>query len=232
MPALTGSEAWSRRILNTQLASWAQLRRDTILYVKQSYSSGIVCEFPDGYVDPYPEAFARLEAFALKGQSVAALFAGAQADTVRLYFENLAQVSALLRTMAESEKAGMPFSAAQLAFLNDAVRVQMGGICGSPPTYEGWYTRLLLGKNGEMDPAIADVHTDPGDGSPMVLHVASGLPRMMVVTRESCMGPRAYVGLAFAYHEVVKGLPRLSDREWAPLAPTAEDVAFMKPILP
>ena len=43
-----------RRVLNTQLASWAELRHDTILYAKQSYTGGVACEFPDAYVDPYP----------------------------------------------------------------------------------------------------------------------------------------------------------------------------------
>jgi hypothetical protein len=38
-----------------------------------------------------------------------------------------------------------------------------------------------------MDPTIADVHTDPGGVRPAkVLHVATGLPRMMVVTANSC----------------------------------------------
>ncbi len=232
-PAVTGTEAWSRRLLNTQLASWAELRHDTILYVKQSYSVGVSCEFPDGYVDPYPEAFARLEAFAMKGHAITALFDDQLADSARLYFENLAQISALLRSMAEQQKTGVPFGADQLAFLNDAVRMQLGQVCGAPPTYEGWYTRLLFGSSEDMDPTIADVHTDAGDNRPpRALHVATGLPRLMVVTRESCSGPRAYVGLAFAYHEIVKDLPRLSDEDWAPLAPMAEDVTFMKPILP
>ena len=61
---------WGRRMLNTQLASWAQLRHDTILYVKQSYTSGVACEFPDAYVDPYPAFYARLQAFAQAGQAV------------------------------------------------------------------------------------------------------------------------------------------------------------------
>jgi hypothetical protein len=46
------------------------------------------------------------------------------------------------------------------------------------------------------------------------------------------LGPRAYVGLPFAYHEIIKTLPRLGDQEWAPMAAKAPDVAFMKPILP
>src|SRR5262249_14153098 len=44
------TEAWGRRLLNAQLASWAEERHDTILYAKQSYSSGVVCQFPDAYV--------------------------------------------------------------------------------------------------------------------------------------------------------------------------------------
>ncbi len=37
LPAVVGTEAWDRRILNTQLASWAQLRHNTVLYAKQSF---------------------------------------------------------------------------------------------------------------------------------------------------------------------------------------------------
>ncbi len=59
------TEAWKRRILNTQLVSWTQLRHDTLLYAKQSFTPPILCEFPDGYVDPYPELWQRLSDIAL-----------------------------------------------------------------------------------------------------------------------------------------------------------------------
>ncbi|MET0286830.1 MAG: DUF3160 domain-containing protein, partial [Polyangiales bacterium] len=55
LASVASTDAWQRRMLNTQLASWAELRHDTILYVKQSYTTGAECEFPDGHVDPYPE---------------------------------------------------------------------------------------------------------------------------------------------------------------------------------
>ena len=38
LPGVARTEAWGRRLLNTQLASWAQLRHDTILYAKQVYA--------------------------------------------------------------------------------------------------------------------------------------------------------------------------------------------------
>jgi hypothetical protein len=38
----------------------------------------------------------------------------------------------------------------------------------------------------------------------------------MVITAETCAGPRAYAGIAFSYHEVVtEQLQRLTDSDWA-----------------
>ncbi|MEN8716091.1 MAG: DUF3160 domain-containing protein, partial [Verrucomicrobiales bacterium] len=66
--------AWKRRILNTQLASWTQLRHDTLLYAKQSFTPPVLCEFPDGYVDPYPELWQRLSDIALAYQDFVETF--------------------------------------------------------------------------------------------------------------------------------------------------------------
>ena len=237
LPSVARSEAWSRRVLNTQLGSWAQLRHDTILYAKQSYTSGNSCEFPDAYVDPYPEAFARLTMFAQKGKGLVALLGRSQSSALgqRLiaYFNELESVSSILRDMAEQQQKGVPFNEAQMAFVNDAVKSRSIG-CGGPFSYTGWYARLMFGKDdSEMDPTIADVHTDPGGTRPAkVLHVATGLPRLMVVTANTCNGPRAYAGLSFAYHEVIsEGLVRLNDQEWAPLARTASFAPWLEPVL-
>jgi len=53
-PQVVENPAWKDRILNTQLASWTQLRHDTILYAKPSFTINTCCEYPEGYVDPYP----------------------------------------------------------------------------------------------------------------------------------------------------------------------------------
>ena len=39
-PEAMRTRAWAMKTLNTQLASWTQLRHDTILYAKQSYTAG------------------------------------------------------------------------------------------------------------------------------------------------------------------------------------------------
>jgi hypothetical protein len=224
LPALAQTEAWGRRLLNTQLASWAQLRRDTILYAKQSYTSGVACEFPDAYVDPYPAFFAKIEAFAAAGRTVAASLPVRSGSTLatraRTYFEKLGQVAGILREMAEQQRTGLPHKPEHIAFVNQAVDLNLG--CGGPAGIRGWYADLFFepGDAATFDPTIADVHTQPTDqgGSEVgrVLHVGTGYARQMVLTVETCMGPRAYAGVVSSYHELTtEKYERLNDADWA-----------------
>jgi hypothetical protein len=211
---VAGTEAWGRRILNTQLASWAELRHDTILYAKQSYTAGPVCEFPDALVEPNPEFFARVRAFATKGQAVTSSF-GLTAE--RDYFVHLGNVAGVLKEMAEFQAQGKAFTPTHMAFINETVAVQT--ICGGASA-TGWYPQLFFGVNSTtFDPTIADVHTQPKDegGGDVgrVLHVGTGYARLMVVTANTCTGPRAYAGLASSYfEEITEKYQRLSDPEW------------------
>ena len=211
---VAGTEAWGRRILNTQLASWAELRHDTILYAKQSYTAGPVCEFPDALVEPNPEFFGRVRAFATKGQSVTtALGRTAERD----YFVHLGNVAAVLKEMAEFQAEGKPFTSTHMAFINETVTVQT--VCGGASA-QGWYPQLFYGVNSTtFDPTIADVHTQPKDegGADVgrVLHVGTGYARLMVVTANTCNGPRAYAGLVSSYfEETTEQYRRLTDPEW------------------
>ncbi|MGM0682080.1 MAG: DUF3160 domain-containing protein [Thermodesulfobacteriota bacterium] len=57
-PTFMQTMAWQDKTLNTTLASWTELRHDTLLYVKQSYTMaemGGIMETPVvGYVEPLP----------------------------------------------------------------------------------------------------------------------------------------------------------------------------------
>jgi hypothetical protein len=242
LPTITATEAWSRRILNTQMASWAELRHDTILYSKQSYTGAPACEYPDAYVDPYPAFWNKLAELARRGRDLIPALAvdplrGPLGDNIRAYFGKLDEVARMLADMAERQRTGMPHTDAQLAFINQAVsNVPAGCTQGAG----GWYPDLFFVKDEslELDPTIADVHTQPADegGNPVgkVLHVGTGKPRLMVVTVDGCAGPRAYTGLASAYYETVtKDFKRLDDKEWTSMLNAAEpaDVPWMKDLV-
>jgi hypothetical protein len=241
MPELAGSEAWGRRLLNAQLGSWAELRRDNVLAVKQSYSTGISCEYPDAYVDPYPQFFARLVAFAERGQALAATFGNAPlASRVAGYFQKLRTTAFTLQEMAEFQRAGTAFNARQMAFINTAVKTERG--CGGPAFLTGWYSELFFDLERALDfePTVADVHTqftdEAGNEVGRILHVATGMPRLMVVSVDTCSGPRAYAGVSFAYHQFTQDdWQRMSDEEWkAKLVErgyTAPDPAWLDPAI-
>jgi hypothetical protein len=239
LPTVAATEAWARRLLNTQLASWAELRHNTILYTKQSYSMGAMCEYPDAYVDPYPAVYRAIGAFAERGRQMADRLAGrSNPRDIALYFEHLGQVTAKLEAMAESERKKQPFTAEQMAFIQDTISVHRG--CGGPASYSGWYPQLFFSPEAasEFDPIIADVHTqntdEAGNRIGRVLHVATGSPRLFVTTVDTCHGPRAYVGLVSSYFEkTTDGFHRLNDKEWAgefapPPASSPADVPWVK----
>lgn len=243
LPSVARSEAWGRRLLNTQLGSWAQLRHDTILYAKQSYTGGTGCDFPDAYVEPYPELFRRISKFADRGQelvdSLELESSSYLAERITEYFGHLSRISTTLAEMAEAQRTGMPHSEEHLTFIKQAIHIEGGG--SGDPWQTGWYKDLFFDPGGglERDPTIADVHTDVGGDLPVprdpsVLHVGTGDPRMMVMTVDTCQGPRAYAGAVFAYHEhLAKGFTRLTDEEWKDKLsqdPPAE-VPWLAPVL-
>jgi hypothetical protein len=67
MPSTLRSEAWQDKLLHTQLAAWAQIRHDSILYAKQSFTSKDACSYPAGYVEPYPAFYAAIADYARQG---------------------------------------------------------------------------------------------------------------------------------------------------------------------
>lgn len=245
LPELFTTEAWGRRMLNTQLGSWSELRHDTLLYAKQSYSGIPVCEYPDAYVDPYPAFYRALVSYADTGARLIDLLGTptpAWAQGVTAYFDRLKQAASSLEDMAKRELRGEPFSAEQLQYLNDAVRIErVSQGCASVDVPDGWYAELFFSpdKSLEFDPTIADVHTQPADefGNIVgkVLHVGTGYPRFMVTTVDTCTGPRAYTGVVYAYHEkLTDNFERLTDSAWSQQLQSGDlpaDVPWMSDLL-
>jgi len=244
LPAIARTEAWGRRLLNTQLASWAELRHNTVLYTKQSYTGMPMCEYPDGYVDPYPGLYGRLQKLGTMAADrlaqVLPTTSGTDSPAVS-YFRTLADVASRLESLANEELAGATRTQADLDFLNDAVVVKKKSVgCSSIDAPGGWYAKLFyLGDDAlDSNPTIVDVHTQPTDAGGnvvgRVLHVATGNPRLMVLSVDSCQGPRAYAGVVSAYFEqITDNFKRMTDQEWSAQinAATPDDVPWMQELI-
>ena len=220
-PLFMNTTAWHQEKLNTQLSSWAQLRHDNLLYAKQSYTGGTSCSYPHTYVEPYPELYRRIGAFADKAK---AFFTDTAYLYIRLpsYLSNLKAVMDSLALLSEKELSGTPFSDADTAFLKRMLFEQ--GMSGAPP-FSGWYSWLFYDINDAnlADYIVADVHTQPTDefGALVgrVLHVGLGKVNLGVFLAESPsagFAPMAYVGPVFSYYEKITGnFERLTDEKWA-----------------
>ncbi len=220
-PFAMRTPAWRDKTAQTQLASWAQLRHDTLLYAKQSYTGTPGCEHPAGYVEPYPAFYQRLELLAdVAGQALAnAPLKNTGVKTqIAQFFSNWKTHMAKLRQMAEMELAGQDLGAEDQKFLKGVIMSSIVG-CGQVE-FGGWYQSLYFepANLAKWKPTIADVHTNPNQGDlpgPDVLHVATGNVALMVLTVDTCQGAEAFVGPVFRYHEVdVKKIERLSDQQW------------------
>lgn len=160
-PEAMRTHAWAMRTLNTQLASWAQYRHDTILYAKQSYTSIPLCFYPAGFVEPRPEFWQHLGSMIAR---TADLVAGIP------YPEAIAPISAVtpihlseiqsnqvahlrrfalrvetLARMAAKELAQAPFSADDELFIRNLMQ-NVGWDpfgSGATPRYSGWYPTLF-----------------------------------------------------------------------------------------
>jgi hypothetical protein len=223
-PPIVATQAWTRRILQMQLASWAELRHDNLLYAKQSYTGIPACEFPDAYVEPIPALWHALADLGNRGATLMAELGLPSPSTSgpAAYFTKLANTATMLEAMALQQEQGLPFTAEQMAFINQAVEYKTESMgCTTIKRPAGWYPTLFYSPDlaDKQDTLVADVHTQPADEAGnmvgKVLHVGTGFPRLMVVTFSTCSGPRAYAGVVSAYHETVTtNFDRLTDERW------------------
>ena len=160
-PQCMRTHAWAMKSLNTQMASWTQLRHDTILYAKPTSTPVISCSYPSGFVEPVPTFWKKmnllaatmvsiLEPITMTNQTLRpdtygqgqlfAVNAGQTKTNQLLFLKRFAQTMKTLETMATKELAQESFSTNELEFLKNVVEKYKDyfGVI----TLSGWYPRL------------------------------------------------------------------------------------------
>ncbi len=218
LPKFMQTAAWWQEKMNTQLASWAQLRHDNLLYAKQSYSAGVTCSFPYSYVEPIPAFYSTVSTLAREAtERFSKINLGWADEIVPAYFKRVGDIADMLEQIASKELSGTALSKEEEDFLSTMLFINPG--CGDPE-YNGWYSNLYFEGLKKEDRVIADIHTAPTDaeGNPVgwVMHVGTGPINMGVWTVNMPDGQTtAFVGPTMSYYEHVSvGFKRLTDEEW------------------
>jgi hypothetical protein len=224
-PEAMRTRAWAMKTLNTQLASWTQLRHDTILYTKQSYTGGIICYYPAGFVEPRPEFWERFEKMAMLAANLIektpfpVSFRNIQQKQTQ-FFKTFAQQLTILKGIAVKELAQQELTEQETQFLRRIVEITEQG--SGDATYSGWYPSLFYKQpkdSAEWDAIVADVHTDvPAEivGDPgSVLHQGVGNVDLLMIAVDNGQDKMVYAGPVLSHYEFeMPGVSRKSDSEW------------------
>ncbi len=208
-PNFMRAEAWQRHQLHSTLASWTELRHDTILYAKQSYTPGRGGTLaPPAYVEPVAQFWSRLLALARMTSRGLDDLGVLSAEARQRLHETEDSITQLL-AITGRQLANEPLSASDTAFIAGLVLRLDGIVAGVHDT-------------GVKTTLVADVHTEAGDG--LVLEEAVGKVDLIVV---ACPAPDGSIFLAvgpvLSYYEFKQPMSdRLTDEAWRNLLDSPE----------
>jgi hypothetical protein len=214
-PQVMRTKLWAQHDMNTQFGSWTQLRHDTILYVKQSYSVSTCCDYPHGFVDPRVEFWEVLIQMGEKMKEISKLTQVGESWSNR-WIETITK----LKSLAQKQLQQTPYSKDESLWIKNTIAKWYEGGSGGGWRRDGWYCKLFfdgIKASEKYDALIADVHTAPPsegfDGT--VLSEAVGNVNMLVAALDNGNDTRIYAGPVFTHYELIpNGMKRYSDSEW------------------
>jgi hypothetical protein len=205
-PAFMQTTAWQDKGLNTALASWAELRHDTILYAKQSYTP-VATGMPLppkpllGYIEPVPEFYARmLDLTKMTAEGLSRLGVLNSDENSRLL--RLEAVLDKSLDIAVSELEGKELSDDDYNFIRDFGKNLESIVVG-------------VEAEGKETTIVADVHTDANTPAE-VLEEGVGYVDLVLVAYKVPDG-RIIIGAGptLSYYEFKQPIDnRLTDEAW------------------
>lgn len=221
-PSFMQTVAWQDKELNTALASWSELRHDTILYAKQSYTMAergggeeeikIV-----GYVEPVPLFYARLlDLTNMTKKGLTNLLSQDEWNKIGVgdAMDQFGTILSRLVDISKTELENRELTDDDYNFIK-----YFGGSLKS-------ISSRLLANEGNIDPdifkptLIADVHTD--GNTKKVLEEGTGYIKPIIVAYKL---PKNHilvgVGPVFSYYEFKQPMnDRLTDEKWRSMLQT------------
>lgn len=208
-PSFMRTEGWLDRTLWAALASWAQLRHDTILYAKQPYMPLATAapmpreQPPPGYVEPRPDFYARLLALArMTREGLGEM--GVLDEEADGRLRTLEDIIQKLLDLSLTELRGEPISeedAQYIKYIGQRLKRAVEGI-------EDEEAKSTI---------VADVLTDTNSGQ--VLEEGVGYVKLLVAAYQTPDGRIVLgIGPVLSYYEFKHPMSdRLTDEAWREL---------------
>ncbi len=208
-PSFMTGEAWQDKSLNTALASWSELRHDTMLYGKQSgaeMGGGDETPYVVGYVEPNIDVYERL-LWLTKYQKENLGARGMLTAHMKINMENFEDLLQFLINCSVKELRNEELTREEY----DRIQFYGGELerLTSSCTEDGLRWFEITSETDKNMAVIADVHTTPG------YYLEEGVGTASEIFAVVPIGGRLYLtrGAVFSYYEFVSDT-RLTDEEW------------------
>ena len=202
-PTFMQTDAWQDKELSTSLASWTELRHDTILYAKQTYAIAtdlpVFGDKPVGYVEPVPEFYNRLLALTRMTESGLEEMDALDEDS-RWRFKSLEQTLEKLIEISEKELTNEELTEEDKVYIS-----KFGEMILMSASVDEEARKTVL---------VADVYTEPNDG--LVLEEGTGYVDMAIVAYKLPDG-RIFLaaGPVMSHYEFKQPMEaRMTDEKW------------------
>lgn len=231
---------WENKDLVTALSSWAQLRHDTILYVKQSYTREVQGRATSvgpqpmaakyyGYVEPNPELFARakfITEFLVQGLAEQ----GVMTKDIKKSLEQSRDMMDRLQKISEKELEAKILNEEDYDYIENIdnfFNLIIKDLASALTVKEGvklpgsQEKKSLQGKDDAFKTTIiADVHTESNTAK--ALEVGTGKIDWVIVAHKAKDGRIGLaVGPMFSYYEFPWPMKdRLTDEKWREMLET------------
>ena len=212
LPCFMQSPAWVDKELQSVLGSWTELRHDTILYAKQSYTMAGKGMPPEpkltyGYVEPYPEVYARLEEM-MKDLRNNLIILDLDIEGIPEKIKEFEELLDKLKIISEKEINNMSLDDKEYEFIWN-----IGSKLASLKEFPSQILKKITSDTDEKMEIVADVHTDVNIGQ--VLEEGVGSPFNIYVIIDNAQGIRICRGAVFSYYEFKHPIEdRLTDEKW------------------
>ena len=226
LPPFMRSKIWAGKKLYTALGSWAELRHDTLLYAKQSYTMAGTGRPPRphltyGYVEPCPRVYVRVREMIKQMRKELTL----QELLDARIEDNLRRFETLLGTLeiiTRKELTGEPLTEEEYRTIWN-----IGSTLKSITKFPHDIMSKITSGTDEKMAIIADVHTDPN--SEQVLEEAVGFP-FVIYVKASIKGKDQIVqGPVFSYYEFKQPMSdRLTDEQWQGMLEEGQEPSLPK----
>ena len=209
-PAFMQTKAWLHKDMATALSTWTELKHDTILYAKQvmaEMGGGGDPEPPHGYVEPNPEAFARLLSLAMMTRQ-GLQERGLLDETTQANLDNLIEELQFLLDISIKELNGTSISDDEfwkMTYYGGWLESMTLAAADPAEAYEG---------RGDLNDQKSALIADVASGFGMALEQAVGYPTTILVISPD-QPYHLTAGGVYTYYEFpVPANERMTDEAW------------------